>query len=93
MVYRIVLDRDVKKTLAKLDKTTKRQIVKKIDSLAKNPKPAKCKMLTDTKSDTSFYRIRSGKYRIVYTINEDEVIIMVLHVGHRDNVYRKPLNP
>lgn len=91
MVYQIVIDRDAQKTLGKLDKSTKGQITKKINSLAKNPKPAKHKMLTDTTGDIPFYRVRSGKYRIIYTIDENNVIVSVHYIGHRDHVYRKPL--
>ena len=89
MAYSVVIDRAAQKILAKLDKTTRKRIAQKIDGLAKNPKPSHCKRLRGTKGDKPFYRIRAGKYRIVYTIREKEVLVLVLHIGHRRDVYEK----
>ncbi len=89
MDYSVVIDRVAQKTLAKLDKTTKKRITKKIDDLAKNPKPSDYKRLRGTRGDEPFYRIRAGKYRIVYAIREKEVLVLILHIGHRRDVYDK----
>lgn len=66
-----------------------RRIKRKIDNLAENlPDPATTKM----KGNNQFHKIRSGDYRIVYEIHEDRLILLVLKVGHRKDVYKKLLS-
>ncbi len=55
-----------------------------IAGLSKNPRPSECKKLTST----GLYRIRTGSYRIVYEVHDDEVVVIVVKVGHRRDVYR-----
>jgi len=78
----------VLKSLKQLPKKELRRIKKKIDDLAENlPDPATTKM----KGNNTFHRIRSGDYRIVYEIYEDRLVILVVKVGHRKDVYKKLL--
>jgi len=64
------------------------KIKKKIDDLAENlPDPATTKM----KGNNTFHRIRAGNYRIVYEIHEDRLVILVVKVGHRKDVYKRLL--
>ncbi len=60
-----------------------RRILKAIDQLAAHPRPPACKKLTSR----DLYRIRVGVYRIVYEIRDNELIIAVVKVGHRRDVY------
>jgi mRNA interferase RelE/StbE len=61
------------------------RIKKKIDDLAENlPDPATTKM----KGNNTFHKIRAGNYRIVYEIHEDRLVILVVKVGHRKDVYK-----
>lgn len=60
-------------------------IAMRIDSLAQNPFPPDCKKLAGEES----HRIRVGNYRIVYTVNAKEKIVVVERVKHRKDVYRK----
>jgi mRNA interferase RelE/StbE len=60
------------------------RIVRKIQSLADNPRPAGSQKL----SGLGRYRIRQGRYRILYTIKNAELIVYVIKIGHRRNVYR-----
>lgn len=83
MPYQIRIDRDALKTLAALSAKLRRQIGAKIDLLRDNPFPPGCKKLDD-----DLYRIRSGDYRIVYTVIEKQVLICVLRIGDRKEVYR-----
>jgi mRNA interferase RelE/StbE len=83
MTYRIQINRDALKTLAALSAKLRRQIGAKIDSLGDNPFPPGCKKLND-----DLYRIRSGDYRIVYTVIEKQVLICVLRIGDRKEVYK-----
>jgi mRNA interferase RelE/StbE len=57
-----------------------------IDALAEEPRPPGVKKLTSTEQGT--YRIREGDYRIVYDIEDDILLVLVVRVGHRREVYR-----
>lgn len=83
MSYHIQIDRQALKTLAGLPEKPKRQVVKKIESLAKNPFPP-----GNTKLEDDLYRIRSGDYRIIYTVNERQITVCVLRIGDRKEIYR-----
>ena len=74
--------------MKRLPKKELLKIKKKIDDLAENlPDPATTKM----KGNNTFHRIRAGNYRIVYQIHEDRLVILVVKVGHRKDVYKRLL--
>ena len=76
------------KSMKRLSKRELRRIKKKIDALAENlPDPATTKM----KGNNTFHRIRVGDYRIVYEIHENRLVILVVKVGHRKDVYKRLL--
>ena len=76
------------KSMKRLPKKELRKIKKKIDGLAENlPDPATTKM----KGNNPFHRVRTGNYRIVYQILEDRLVILVVKVGHRKDVYKRLL--
>lgn len=76
------------KSMKQLSKRELRRIKKKIDALAENlPDPATTKM----KGNNTFHRIRVGDYRIVYEIHENRLVILVVKVGHRKDVYKRLL--
>jgi mRNA interferase RelE/StbE len=85
MTYKIVIENKALAELARLPKKVQRQISNKIDQLATNVHPSGCKVLQGNKS---LYRIRSGDYRIVYQIRENEVLVLVVRIGHRKDIYR-----
>ena len=86
MKYRIEFKRSAAKVLKKLPKSDRRRIRDKIDSFANNlPDPAATKM----KGDNPFHRARVGDYRIIYEIQEDTLVILVLKIGHRKEVCRR----
>ena len=86
MKYRIEFKRSAAKVLKKLPKPDRRRIRDKIDSFTDNlPAPATTKM----KGDNPFHRVRVGDYRIIYEIHGDILVIMVLKIGHRKEVYRR----
>ena len=86
MTYKIVIENKALAELATLPKKIQRQIANKIDQLATNPRPSGCKMLQKHKS---LYRIRSGDYRMVYQIREKQVLILVVRIAHRKDVYKR----
>lgn len=85
MTYHIVIERGAQRTLRKLDAVARRRVVSAIDALAANPRPAGCCALTGY---PGVYRLRVGEYRIVYDTHDSEVIVYVIRVGHRREVYR-----
>ena len=86
MKYRIELKSSAAKALKKIPKSERRRIRDEIDNLAENlPNPDTTKM----KGDNPFHRIRVGDYRIIYEIHGDILVIMVLKIGHRKEVYRR----
>jgi mRNA interferase RelE/StbE len=84
--YRIEFKKSAAKVLKKLPKQDRRRIRDKIDSFTENlPDPITTKM----QGDNPFHRVRVGDYRIIYEIHEDTLVILVLKIGHRKEVYRR----
>ena len=86
--FEILIKRSAAKEIEAISRKKDRQrIVRKISQLAENPRPPGCQKL----SGHDRYRIRHGPYRIVYSIEDDRLIVYVVKVGHRSEVYRGPL--
>lgn len=83
--YSILLKRSAQKEIEAVgSKRDRRRIVKRIQGLAADPRPPGCEKL----SGSSFLRVRQGRYRIVYEVRDTELIVLVVKVGHRREVYR-----
>ena len=76
----------VAKDLRGIPKTEVRRLLKRIEALTNDPRPAGSEKLTGR----DLYRIRQGVYRIVYSVDDAAVVIEVIKVGHRRDVYRTP---
>ena len=87
MSYKIVISEKLESRLKRIRKKDKQQILEKIDSLASIPRPRDCKKLQRNKKP-QLYRIRSGVYRIVYSIKDDVLIVLIVDIGHRKEIYR-----
>jgi mRNA interferase RelE/StbE len=85
-MYKIIVDNSAEKDLDNLSKEIVRKIVKIIDKLANDPKPPGVKKLKA--SDENLYRVRSGDYRIVYSVAEEIKIVNIRRIRHRKDVYR-----
>ena len=86
MTYSIEFRPSVLKSLKRLSKQDLVKIKIKIDQLANNlPNPNTTKL----KGNNSFHKIRSGSYRIIYEINGDELIILIVKIGHRKDIYKR----
>jgi len=83
-VYSILLKDSVRKDLDSISGIDLRRIIDRIGSLAENPRPVGCEKL----SGQERYRIRQGNYRIIYSIQDTELTVWVVKVGHRREVYR-----
>ncbi|MDO5668585.1 MAG: type II toxin-antitoxin system RelE/ParE family toxin [Corynebacterium sp.] len=85
MPYTISYVPSAAKTIRKLDRSTARQLLEAIDGLASDPRPPGCIQLKGGRGE---FRIRVGDYRVVYDVQDDEQLVLVLRVGHRREVYR-----
>lgn len=82
--YRLFFKSSVQKDLSAIPKKDLKRVLSRIRSLAEDPRPPGCEKLTGHER----YRLRQGRYRIVYSIQDDELIVWVVKIGHRKDVYR-----
>ena len=82
--YKIFLKESVEKDLRSIPKKDLNKILTRIEALAKEPRPQGYEKL----SGQDKYRIRQGTYRIIYSIQDQELTVWVVKVGHRKEVYR-----
>ena len=83
--YSLRIKKSARKELASIaTKADRRRIISRIESLATNPRPSGALKL----SGRERYRIRQGRYRILYTIEDTVLIIHVIKIGDRKDVYR-----
>ena len=82
--YKLFFKKSVQKDLNAIPKADLRRILKRIEGLAEDPRPAGCEKLTGRER----YRLRQGRYRILYSIQDDELTVWVVKVGHRKDIYR-----
>ena len=73
------------KAIAKLPRTIQQRILARLEALVPNPRPPGSVKLTGQDA----YRIRIGDYRAIYTIHDDRLVVLVIDVGHRREVYRR----
>lgn len=86
--YRVLIKPSAVKEIESIpQKKIRQQIVRRIQELAENPRPLGSKKL----SGHDRYRIRQGVYRIVYAVEDDKLVVYVVNVGHRKDVYRGAL--
>ncbi len=71
--------------MRKLDRQAQQRILGALHLLSTNPRPPKAKSLT---GHPGYMRVRVGDYRIVYTIDDGRLVVLVLAIGHRREVYR-----
>ena len=83
-VFEILFKESVWKDLRKVPKIHLKKILSRIEKLKDDPRPNGCEKLTGQE----LYRVRQGKYRIIYSIQDIELTIWVIRVGHRSSVYR-----
>ncbi len=87
MTYTVEIAKPAQRQLKKLDAPIRRKVSRRIDLLANDPRPSGVAKLTDV--SPPIYRIREGRFRILYTIEDDRLIVLVVRIGHRSEVYRK----
>jgi mRNA interferase RelE/StbE len=85
MSYRVELSPSAARQLRKLDRQVLRRVQAAIELLAQDPRPPNAKRLVGGAGE---WRVRTGDSRIVYEVRDDALIVLVLNVGHRREVYR-----
>ncbi|MBI5856341.1 MAG: type II toxin-antitoxin system RelE/ParE family toxin [Sphingobacteriales bacterium] len=82
-MYRLVIDRYAQKQLGKISPPHFNRIIKAINALKDNPRPAGYIKLTGRPG----YRIRVGDYRVIYKIEDNILTVFVIDIGHRKDIY------
>jgi len=82
--YEIQFKKSVAKDLRDIPNDDIKRILGRIHDLAENPRGEGCIKL----SGQERYRVRQGVYRIIYEINDSEVVVLVVKIAHRSQVYR-----
>lgn len=86
MTYRIELSPAAVRQLRRLDRTAQRRVQAAIELLADEPRPSGAKKLVGGAGE---WRVRTGDYRIVYEIRDQVLLVLVVAVGHRRDIYRR----
>ena len=84
--YRVRLKPAAERSFRKLPRDAQGRVARRIDALATDPFPQDAVKLA---GEGAFHRVRTGDYRIVYTVERGELIVLVVAIGHRREVYRR----
>lgn len=82
--YKIVIKKSVFKDIKSIPKKNIKRIISIIQALAYNPRPLQSKKLSGQEK----YRLRQGNYRILYSIEDDKLVVYIVKIGNRRDVYR-----
>ena len=82
--YKLLIKSSAAKELEAVPKKDRQRIVTKIRSLSVEPRPPGCERL----SGHDLYRIRQGNYRVLYTVQDPDLVVVIVMIGHRREVYR-----
>jgi mRNA interferase RelE/StbE len=86
MNYEVRVSDSASKEIKNLPKSDIGKVVSKIQSLSLNPRPSGCKKLIGTPEE--LWRIRSGNYRIIYSIKDKVKIVEIRRIGNRKDIYK-----
>ena len=85
MSYQVAVKKSAAKALKKIPRAAQKRIADKIDRLAESlPNPDTTKM----KGDNPFHKIRVGNYRDIYEIQDEILLVLIVKIGHRKDIYR-----
>ena len=84
--YRLLVKPSAAKEIEAIGtKRDRQQIVRRIQTLGAEPRPAGCERLA---GHSTLFRVRQGRYRVIYTVNEAQRAVEIVKVGHRREVHR-----
>jgi mRNA interferase RelE/StbE len=81
--YELLIRPSVRKDVRNIPKADLRRIMERIEGLREDPRPSGCIKL----SGLEYFRIRQGDYRIIYEIEDSRLVVVLVKVGHRRDVY------
>lgn len=84
-IYEVKLSRRALRSLISLERSQQQRIRAALDLLSENPRPPNCVAL---RGEDAVYRVRIGDYRIVYEVRDLMLLVHVVRIGHRREVYR-----
>lgn len=88
-MYTVTLNTTAKKSLKSIPKQHQKRIVDILKLLARDPRPRKHRKLKGSPKDLPLYRVRIGNYRVLYSVNDGELRVVVIDIGDRKEVYRR----
>ncbi len=83
--YAVMFAPAADRELRRLPEAVQRRIIAAVETLQENPRPVGTKKLAGTED---LWRVRVGEYRVVYQIDDDRLLVLVVRVAHRKDVYR-----
>jgi mRNA interferase RelE/StbE len=86
MTYRVEFSRAAEREFDHLPQQVRTRLASRIGALAGNPRPSGVVKLKGRTPD--LYRIRAGDYRVIYAIQDDVLLVLIVSVGHRSEIYR-----
>jgi mRNA interferase RelE/StbE len=86
-MYKVELTREPEKFIRRQNRKTQIQLTSALRKLASQPRPKQAKKLAGM---DDLYRVRAGDYRIVYKIEDKKLLVLVVRVAHRKEIYKKP---
>ena len=87
MTYRLLFLKEAVEEFKRLDKAVQQIIKEKLELLAQKPQALRNNIKPLKGKYKGLYRLRVGNYRIIYKVDNDQLIILVIRIGHRGNVY------
>jgi len=84
VTYKILIQESASKALRRLDSGPRKRMIAAIDALAANPRPPGIRAIV---GQPGAFRLRVGDWRVLYEIEDDKLIVLVVKVGHRSSVY------
>ena len=83
--YEVLINRSALEEIARIgNKRDRGFVIRRIRALAEDPRPPGCRKV----SGRNLWRVRQGRYRIIYSIEDTRLLVLVVKVGHRRDVYR-----
>lgn len=82
--FRLLIKPSAVKELESIPRKDRQRLVTRLRHLSADPRPPGCEKL----SSHDLYRIRQGNYRVLYSVQDEDLVILVIRVGHRREVYR-----
>jgi len=87
MTYKLLFLKEAVEEFKKLDKPVQRIIKEKLELLSQNPESLKNNIKPLKGKYKGLYRLRVGDYRIIFQVKKEEVLIIIIRIGHRRDIY------